>query len=71
MFQVKRYFLADGSWTETHSKLRAQKDMKKKIAYQGRIELVGTEPLIWRLIEVPSNYSFWGPKKRWKMAFED
>ncbi len=33
--------------------------MKKKIAYQFRIELLGIEPLIWRLIEVPSNYSFW------------
>ncbi len=33
--------------------------MKKRIAYQFRIELVGIEPLIWRLIEVPSNYSFW------------
>ena len=33
--------------------------MKKKIAYQFRIELLEIEPLIWRLIEVPSNYSFW------------
>ena len=33
--------------------------MKKKIAYQFRIELVGIEPIIWRLIEVPSTYSFW------------
>lgn len=33
--------------------------MKKKIAYQFRIELMKIEPLVWRLIEVPSNYSFW------------
>jgi len=33
--------------------------MKKKIAYQFRIELLEIEPLIWRLIEVPSKYSFW------------
>ncbi len=33
--------------------------MKRKIAYQFKIELLGTEPLIWRQIEVPSTYSFW------------
>ncbi|NOX09973.1 MAG: plasmid pRiA4b ORF-3 family protein [Gammaproteobacteria bacterium] len=33
--------------------------MKKKNAYQFRIELLGIEPSIWRLIEVSSNYSFW------------
>ncbi|MBC8185274.1 plasmid pRiA4b ORF-3 family protein [candidate division KSB1 bacterium] len=33
--------------------------MKKKIIYQFKIELLGIEPSIWRLIEVPSNYSFW------------
>ncbi|WP_424948224.1 plasmid pRiA4b ORF-3 family protein [Candidatus Spongiihabitans sp.] len=33
--------------------------MKQKIAYQFGIELLGIEPAIWRLIEVPSNYSFW------------
>jgi hypothetical protein len=33
--------------------------MKKKTAYQFRITLLGIEPSIWRLIEVPSNYSFW------------
>jgi hypothetical protein len=33
--------------------------MKKKIIYNFRIELDGIEPLIWRSIEVPKNYSFW------------
>jgi len=33
--------------------------MKKKIAYRFRVELLEIEPLIWRLIEVPSTYSFW------------
>ena len=33
--------------------------MKKKIAYRFKIELSDIEPLIWRLIEVPSTYSFW------------
>ncbi len=33
--------------------------MKKKIIYQFRIELLGIEPSIWRLIEVPASYSFW------------
>jgi Plasmid pRiA4b ORF-3-like protein len=32
--------------------------MKKK-KYLFRIELIGIEPTIWRLIEVPENYSFW------------
>ncbi len=31
----------------------------KKIAYRFRIELLAIEPLIWRLIEVPSIYTFW------------
>ena len=35
------------------------RDMKKKIAYQFRIELMEIEPMIWRVIEVPSSYSFW------------
>jgi hypothetical protein len=33
--------------------------MKKKIAYQFRIDLLGIEPPIWRRISVPSTYSFW------------
>jgi len=33
--------------------------MKRKIAYQFKIELLGVEPSIWRIIEVPSTYSFW------------
>ena len=33
--------------------------MKKKIAYRFKIELLEIEPLIWRLIEVPSTYNFW------------
>lgn len=33
--------------------------MKKKIAYRFRIELMEIEPLIWRVIEVPSTYTFW------------
>lgn len=33
--------------------------MKKKIAYRFKIELLEIEPTIWRVIEVPSNYSFW------------
>jgi hypothetical protein len=33
--------------------------MKRKTAYQFRIELLGIEPPIWRLIGVPSTYSFW------------
>ncbi len=33
--------------------------MKKKTAYQFRVELMGIEPLLWRQIEVPSSYTFW------------
>ena len=33
--------------------------MKRKLALQFRIELLDTEPVIWRQIEVPSAYSFW------------
>jgi hypothetical protein len=33
--------------------------MKAKIALQFKIELLEIEPLIWRRINVPSNYSFW------------
>ena len=33
--------------------------MKKKLAYRFKIELMGIEPLIWRIIEVPSTYTFW------------
>jgi hypothetical protein len=33
--------------------------MKRKTAHKFRIELMGIEPVIWRLIEVPSSYSFW------------
>lgn len=33
--------------------------MKKKTVYQFRMVLLDIEPPIWRLIEVPSNYSFW------------
>lgn len=35
--------------------------MSKKInqAYQFKITLTGSQPLIWRRILVPSNYSFW------------
>jgi len=33
--------------------------MKNKIAYRFRIELMEIEPMIWRVIEVPSTYTFW------------
>ena len=33
--------------------------MKRKTAYRFRIELMGIQPSIWRLIEVPSSDSFW------------
>ena len=33
--------------------------MRKKLAYQFNVSLLGTEPLIWRRIQVPGNYSFW------------
>jgi len=33
--------------------------VKNKIIYQFKIELLDIEPAIWRLIEVPSEYSFW------------
>ena len=33
--------------------------MKKKIAYRFKIELMEIEPPIWRVIEVPSTYTFW------------
>jgi len=33
--------------------------MKKKIAYRFRIELMEIKPLIWRVTEVPSTYTFW------------
>ena len=32
--------------------------LNKKI-FQFKISLIGTKPLIWRRIQVPSNYSFW------------
>lgn len=32
---------------------------KFKNIYQFRIELYGTEPKIWRVIQVPQDYSFW------------
>lgn len=34
--------------------------MKNKIVYRFKIELFEIEPLIWRRIEVPSTYNFWG-----------
>lgn len=34
--------------------------MKNKIAYRFKIELIDIEPSIWRRIEVPSTYNFWG-----------
>ena len=33
--------------------------MDSKVVYQFKVELSGIKPLIWRLIEVPSDYSFW------------
>lgn len=33
--------------------------MKRKLAYQFKVELLEIEPAIWRIIEVPSTYSFW------------
>ncbi|NOX17732.1 MAG: plasmid pRiA4b ORF-3 family protein [Chlorobi bacterium] len=33
--------------------------MKRKKIFQFKISLIGTNPLIWRRIQVPSNYSFW------------
>ena len=33
--------------------------MKRKIAFRFKIELMEIEPLIWRVIEVPSTYTFW------------
>ena len=33
--------------------------MKKKQAYRFRVELMGSDPLIWRVIEVPDFYTFW------------
>ena len=32
---------------------------KSNIVLQFRIELIGIKPIIWRRIQVPSNYSFW------------
>ncbi len=33
--------------------------MKRKIAYRFKIELMEVAPPIWRVIEVPSTYTFW------------
>ena len=33
--------------------------MSSNLIYQFRITLEDIEPLIWRQIQVPSNYSFW------------
>jgi hypothetical protein len=33
--------------------------MNLKLAYQFKVELLGITPSLWRIIEVPSTYSFW------------
>jgi hypothetical protein len=33
--------------------------MKQELAYRFMVELLGVKPSIWRIIEVPCNYSFW------------
>lgn len=40
-------------------KLQVKQKIKKKIAFRFKVSLTDIEPLIWRLIEVPSTYSFW------------
>lgn len=44
----------------TARKVIRKKQRLRQIIYRFRVELLETDPLTWRLIDVPSKYDFWG-----------